>query len=196
MRDAAGAERVGVGTALLETDELIVRGDARVRVPRASIEEVAAHDGILTVRWDAGTLDLTLGAAAAKWATKLGEAPKPAVDKLDVKAGMLVSAVGIADAELLAQVEARAGHLVRGSVEPGSDVVLLGVERAADLGAIAPAAAAMAERGAIWAVHPRGVREVQDTVIVAAATAAGLTYTKVARVSETHTAEKLVRPRG
>jgi hypothetical protein len=196
VRDAAGAERAGVGTALLETDELVVRGDARVRVPRAAITEAAAHDGVLTVRWDGGSVELTLGAAAAKWATKLREAPKPAVDKLDVKPGALVSAVGIADAELLAQLDARAGRLVRGAVEPGSDVVLLGVERAEDLDAIAPAAAAMAERGALWAVHPRGVREVQDTVIFAAARAAGLTYTKVARISDTHTAEKLVRPRG
>jgi hypothetical protein len=81
-------------------------------------------------------------------------------------------------------------------VATGSDVVLLGVARAADLDAIAPAAAAMAERGALWAVHPRGVAEVRDTAIFAAARAAGLACTKVARVSETHTAEKLVRPRG
>ena len=196
VRDAAGTERAGVGTALLETEALVVRGDARVRVPRAAITEAAAHDGILTVRWREGSLELTLGAAATKWAARLHEAPKPAIDKLDVKPGMLVSAVGIGDAALLEQLDGRAGRLVRDRVEPGSDVVLLGVERAADLDAIAPAAAAMAERGALWAVHPRGVREVQDTAIFAAARAAGLTYTKVARVSDTHTAEKLVRPRG
>ena len=195
VRDGAGVERAGVGTALLESEELVVRGEARVRVPRAAITEAAAHDGILTVRWRDGSLELTLGAAATKWATRLHEAPKPAIDKLDVKPGMLVSAVGIGDAALLAQLDARAGRLVRDRVEPGSDVVLLGVERAADLDAIAPAAAAMAERGALWAVHPRGVREVQDTAIFAAARAAGLTYTTVARVSDTHTAEKLVRPR-
>jgi hypothetical protein len=193
--DADGTERAALGTALLESDALIVRGEARVRVPRTAILDAVAHDGVLAVRWEGGALDLTLGAAAAKWLTRLREAPKPVVDKLDVKPGALVSAVGIEDADLLTQVEARAGRLVRGAVEPGSDVVLLGVTRAADLAAIAPAAAAMAERGALWAVHPRAVREVQDTAIFAAAAAAGLTYTKVARVSDTHTAEKLVRPR-
>jgi hypothetical protein len=44
-------------------------------------------------------------------------------------------------------------------------------------------------------VHPRGVPAVADTVIFAAASAAGLTYTKVVRFSETDTAEKLVIPR-
>ena len=108
---------------------------------------------------------------------------------------MTVSVVDVDDAELLAQLDARAARVVRGSLAPGSEVVLLGVARAADLGAIPRAAAALADRGALWVLHPRGVAEVQDTAIFAAAKGAGLTYTKVARVSATHTAEKLVRPR-
>jgi hypothetical protein len=36
---------------------------------------------------------------------------------------------------------------------------------------------------------------VRDTAIFAAAVAAGLTYTKVVRFSDTHTGEKLVIPR-
>jgi hypothetical protein len=198
VRDAAG-ERAGPAKALLETEELILRADGpdgvRARVPRAAIAEIVDRNGVLTVRWDGGAVELTLGAAAAKWASKLREAPKPAVDKLDVKPGMTVSAVDVDDDELLAQLDARVARLVRGAVAPGSDVVLLGVTRAADLDAIAPAARAMADRGALWVLHPRGVPEVQDTAIFAAAKAVGLTYTKVARVSATHTAEKLVRPR-
>jgi hypothetical protein len=191
----SGGERAGEGTVLLEGDELIVRGDARTRVPRAAIRDVAAAGGALTVRWDAGELTLQLGDAAAKWAAKLREAPKLVVDKLDVKAGATVSVVGVDDAELLAQLEARAARVVRGRADPSSDVVLLGVTREGDLLEIATVAATLGDRAALWVVHPRGVREVQDTAVFAAATAAGLTYTKVARVSETHTAEKLVWPR-
>ena len=198
IRDAAG-ERAGPAKALLESDDVILRADGpdgvRGRVPRAAIGSIAAENGVLSLRWDGGAVDLTLGAAATKWATKLREAPKPVVDKLDVAPGMTVSVVDVDDEGLLAQLDERAGRLVRGSVAPGSDVILLGVARAADLDAIAPASRAMTDRGALWVLHPRGVREVQDTAIFAAAKAAGLTYTKVARVSATHTAEKLVRPR-
>jgi hypothetical protein len=44
-------------------------------------------------------------------------------------------------------------------------------------------------------VHPKGRHGVAGTSIFAAATAAGLACTKVARFSGTHTAEKLVVPR-
>ena len=49
-------------------------------------------------------------------------------------------------------------------------------------------------KAAIWVVHARGNAHVADTVIFAAAKAAGLTYTKVVRCSDTDTAEKLVIP--
>ncbi len=48
--------------------------------------------------------------------------------------------------------------------------------------------------GAIWVVHPKGPTGIADTAIFAKAKELGLTATKVARVSDTLTAEKLVRP--
>jgi hypothetical protein len=52
----------------------------------------------------------------------------------------------------------------------------------------------MARNGAIWVVHPKGKGALKDTEIFAAAKTLGLVSTKVARFSETHTAEKLVIP--
>ena len=43
-------------TVLLETDELIVRGDARVKVPRASITSVASRGGVVTVKSPTATV--------------------------------------------------------------------------------------------------------------------------------------------
>jgi hypothetical protein len=68
------------------------------------------------------------------------------------------------------------------------------VESEKDLDRIGRAMKAMTDNGAIWVVHRKGPSGVADTTIFAAAKALGLTYTKVARVSDTHTAEKLVRP--
>ena len=53
----------------------------------------------------------------------------------------------------------------------------------------------IARDGAVWVVHPKGTEaKVKDTDVFAAGKKVGLTATKVARFSETHTAEKLVIP--
>jgi hypothetical protein len=68
------------------------------------------------------------------------------------------------------------------------------VSRAADMTRIARANAAITDDGAIWVVHPKGPNGIADTTIFTKAKELGLTATKVARVSDTLTAEKLVRP--
>src|SRR4051812_15121043 len=85
--DGRGSVREAENAAvLLESDELIVRGDARIRVPRSSIRAVTARAGQVIVTSPSGTVILSLGAeAAAKWKQKLEEAPKKLIDKLDVK---------------------------------------------------------------------------------------------------------------
>lgn len=191
-----GDARSGEGAVHLDDAELVARGEARHRVPRATITQVAARGDQLVVRHAGGTTTLALGAtAAAKWKARLDAAPKSVVDKLDIKAGHTVSTVGVRDEALLGDVEARAGTLVRGRLARNSDVILLGAHAAADLARIARAVDALADRGALWVLHPRGVPAVGDTAIFAAGEAVGLTATKVARVSELLSGEKLVRRR-
>jgi len=194
--DRSGTIREADGVVLLETDELIVRGDARVRVPRSSIANVTARAGVVRVTSPTAVVSLTLGAeAAVKWRTKLEEPPKRLIDKLDIKPDAKVWLSNIHDETLIAQLAERTTRVSRGSRPPSDcDVVFLGVESNAQIDRIERALEALAERGAIWVVHPKGSGGVADTVIFAKAKALGLTYTKVARVSDTHTAEKLVRP--
>lgn len=194
--DRSGTIREAEGVVLLETDELIVRGHARVRVPRASIANVTARAGVVTVTSPTAVVSLTLGAdAAVKWRKKLEEAPKRLIDKLDVKPNAKVWLSNIHDETLIAQLAQRTPRVVRGSRASGCDVVFIGVESIDQIERIERALTALAEGGAIWVVHPKGRDGVADTTIFAKAKALGLTYTKVARVSDTHTAEKLVRPR-
>ena len=195
--DRSGTIREADGVVLLETDELIVRGDARVRVPRSSIANVTARAGVVTVTSPTAVVSLALGAeAAVKGSKKLEEPPKRLIDKLDVKPDAKVWLSNIHDETLIAQLEERTTRVNRGSRPPssGCDVVFVGVESNAQIDRIERALDALAERGAIWVVHPKGSGGVADTVIFSKANALGLTYTKVARVSDTHTAEKLVRP--
>jgi hypothetical protein len=74
-------------------------------------------------------------------------------------------------------------------------VVFLWADAPATLETLASLTKTIARDGAIWVIHPKGsASKVKDTDIFAKAKKAGLTATKVARYSETHTAEKLVIP--
>jgi hypothetical protein len=192
---ADGSVREADATVLLETDELIVRGEARVRIPRGAIERVTTRAGVLTITAPTAVVVLSLGEdAAAKWRKKIEEPPKRLIDKLDVKPNAKVWVLGIEDEALLAQLAERTTQLLRGRSASSCDVVFVGVESEAELDRIERAMKAMNDDGATWVVHRKGPTGVADTTIFGRAKALGLTYTKVARVSETHTAEKLVLP--
>jgi len=194
--DAAGTAREADATVLLEPDDLIVRGEARVRVSRATITSMDARDGRLVVVHPAGTLSLALGADAAKWLARLQAPPKARIDKLDVKPGARVWLAGVTDAALGDELRARTAAVGSGPTVPvGCDVVFLQVDRDDELARIGEVAAVLPPVGALWVVHPKGKGGVPDTAVFAAARAAGLTYTKVAAFSATHGAEKLVWPR-
>jgi hypothetical protein len=119
-----GAAREADGAVLLETDELVVRGEARVRIKRTAIQLVTRRAGSVTVT-------------------------APTIDMLDVKPEAAVLLIGTHDDELCAQLTERTSRLSRATSAKNRDV------KAKEL---------------------------------------GLTATKVARVSDTLTAEKLVRP--
>jgi hypothetical protein len=187
-------EQTFSGTALLETDELLFRGETRLRIGFGDISRVSALDGTLHVEHKNGVASFVLGAAADTWLDKIRH-PRTLVDKLGAKAGMHVALVGLGDDAVREQLGARGVVLVEGKVPRGTAMVLLRVTRPAELAPLPKIAAMIARDGAIWVVHPRGEPAVADTVIFAAARAAGLTYTKVVRFSETDTAEKLVIPR-
>ncbi|MEP6729355.1 MAG: DUF3052 family protein [bacterium] len=183
------------GTAQLETDELRFRGETKLRIPLASVRDVAVKAGALHVTHADGIAVLELGdPAATRWAERI-QSPRSLAEKLGVKDGMRIAVLGVEDTSILADLESRGAKLVTGKVPADTPMVLWRVTRASSLSKLATIANSIARDGAIWVVHPRGDAAVADTVIFAAAKDAGLTYTKVVRFSDTDTAEKLVIPR-
>jgi len=147
--DRSGTIREADGTVLLETDELIVRGDARVGIPRASIERVATRGGVVTVTSPTAIVSLTLGAdVAVRWHKKLEEPPKRLIDKLDVKPNAKVWACGIHDEMLITQLQELTTRVGRATQASDCDVVLVGVDSEDQLDRIQRALGALAERGA------------------------------------------------
>ena len=208
---ARHAGKTSAGKALLETAELVFRGDFRVAVRFEDITTVSAGTSKLTVRWPGGTLVLDLGAQAERWAQRIRN-PPTRLDKLGVKATSIVALLGGArdatrpggDAELelfVTELGARGATVVRGTIDAGaldventSDILFLWLERRDDLRPLARLARSMRDDAALWVLRPKGSAAVSESDVRAAAKAARLVDVKVAAFSATRTAEKLVIP--
>jgi hypothetical protein len=187
--------RTSQGRALLETAELLFRGDDfRLRIRFDEIVSVRAAKGVLRVETADGVAAFDLGPAADRWAEKI-RVPKPLIDKLGVKSGHQVSVIGVDDDGFLRDVEARAGAVTRGRLKAGSDLVFLGAATARDLARMPRLERAIQRDGAVWVVWKKGVPTLKEDHVRHAALAAGLVDVKVASFSPTHSALKLVIPK-
>lgn len=185
-------KQTSVGRAQLEGDHVLFRGDFRVKLTLQSISDVSTTGGVLSLKGPDGTLALSLGPAAEKWAAKIANPPSR-MQKLGVKAGMKVSVIGVADPDFEAELKA-AGADVSSRLRKESGQVYLAIESAKDLERFRAVLPSLAQDGAVWAIRRRGLKDASEAATMAAGIAAGLVDVKVARFSETHTAEKFVRP--
>ena len=182
------------GRALLETDHVLFRGDFRVKVSLSSITSIKASRGTLTLGTGDGILTLQLGPAAAKWAAKISS-PKSLVEKLGVRSGAHVGVVGIADNEFIDDLR-RAGATVTSRLGATlNDIIFFAVGAPRDLDRFVSLQKSLAPDGAVWSIRPKGRADISESIVRAAGKAAGLVDVKVARFSDTDTAEKFVRPR-
>jgi hypothetical protein len=180
------------GKAQLETDFILFRGSFRVKVPLNEIQKLSAAGGQLSVVSGQGTLQLDLGAAAAKWLQKI-QNPPTLMDKLGVKPGAAVSVIGIGDESFLAALRG-VTSAVRTTLTPKSDFVFAGIESQEELRRIENIPENLSPAGALWVVWPKGQKHITEAQVMAAGKAAGLVDTKIASFSATHTALKLVIP--
>jgi DUF3052 family protein len=182
-----------VGKALLETDELIFRGDdVRLTIPYKSVSSIDVKDGVLHVAWLSGVASFELGPSAVKWADRIRNPPSR-IDKLDVKPGQLVLFVGIRDATLREEIETRGATVVARPIAP-VDAVFVAANERSDLRRLATVQNFLKRDGAIWVIRPKGSPSISENDVMSAGKNAGLVDVKVVRVSETHTAEKFVIP--
>jgi hypothetical protein len=185
-------KQTSIGRAQLETDHVLFRGDFRARLALAAITGISIRNGVLSLKSSQGTLALSLGAAAAKWAEKIGS-PTSRVEKLGVKPGARVSVIGLDDRAFLDELKA-AGADVSTRARKDSNQIYMSIESARDLTRFEALLRSLRPDGAIWAIRRKGLADASEAATMAAGKAAGLVDVKVARFSETHTAEKFVRP--
>jgi hypothetical protein len=177
------------GKALLETEEIVLRGRGTVRLKKASAEVVG---DALELKWDGHSASIHLGEAEAKkWLDRIRN-PKSRLDKIGIKPGQRVTVLGVPDFE----DELRAhGADVATRVRKESDAIFFGANSDADLEKLAKLKESLAPAGALWIIRPKGTKTITEASAMAAGKAAGLVDVKVVKFSETHTAEKFVIPR-
>src|SRR5208337_3685441 len=104
---ARSGDKTASGNALLETSEIIFRGDFRLKIAFASLKSVIVRDGELHLKWPEGSAVLELGEQAEKWAHKILH-PKSTAEKLGIKPGLAISAVAMADGNFVKELRRRA----------------------------------------------------------------------------------------
>jgi hypothetical protein len=182
------------GKALLETDALIFRGgDVRLSVPYKQISAVDATSGALRITFRDGVAVFAIGDAAAKWAAKILNPPSR-LDKLGVKPSHTVLVLGVDDPQFTRELEQRAAR-VSTRAAGHADRIFYAAESRAALEKLGSLLKHLHRDGAIWVIRPRGVTAITEADVMKAGKAAGLVDVKVARFSDTHTAEKFVIPR-
>ena len=183
------------GIAQLEQTELVFRGPVRLAIPLAAISAATARDGTLHVRFGGKAAEFAIGSAAEKWAKRITNPPSR-LDKLGVKAGMAIAAIGVSDETFLTELAGQAGKVARRAPAPArpADMIFYGVEHRDGLGRLTALARLIKPDGALWIVRPKGRKDVTEAETMAAGKQAGLVDIKVVSFSETHTAEKFVIP--
>jgi len=195
-REATGTIRTAVGQGkakiLLETDELIFRGEVRARVPFRTLTVVEPGPDGLRLVWPDGDAVVDLAEAeAARWADRIRNPPS-LLDKLGVQDRTRIAVLEVHDDAFAAEL---AGRAVNRVADGPADVVVWGLDEAADLARLPELIDWIRPAGALWAVWRKGQRELNENHVRGAALDAGRVDVKVARFSATHSALKLVIPK-
>ena len=127
-------------------------------------------------------------------AAAAGYSGKPLIDKLGVKPGMRVAALGLDDQRgFHAELRERTDQVLKGAPRD-ADMIVARVDAERDLARLAKWERAIRRNGSIWAVWPKGRTEIKEDMIRGAALRHGLVDVKVCAFSAELSALKLVIP--
>jgi hypothetical protein len=180
----------GEAHVLLESQELIVRGELRRRITKADMTSVKVDGDWLCFKHNGEQIKLGLGGKTAKaWADSIAKPPPSLRAKLGLdKGGRAFVAGTVDDTELAAALNG-----VTTSDAQSASMIIVRINSAADLKA---AVAAHKHLAALpfWTIYPKGKGvSFGDTAIREALRALGYRDSKSCAVSETLTATRYGR---
>jgi len=182
-----------VGKVLLETNEILFRGDFRLKMPFPTIKSVKAANGELRVETSEGLAVFELREAAEKWRDKILY-PKSRLEKLGVKPGAKVSLFGDFEAEFLCEVSGLTKSLIKSKVTSDSESIFFAADSREGLAALSKISKSMQGATALWIVYPKGQKHITENDVLSAGRKCGLKDVKVVGFSSLRTALKFVIP--
>ncbi len=186
-------KEVSEGKALLETSEVLFRGEFRLKIPFASIKSAKAVDGELHLQTANGLAIFEIGPAAEKWREKILH-PKTRIEKIGVRPGAKVSLIGDFNEGFLDELKSVPGSVNKDKVAADSDAIFFVADSLKELSSVAKIAKSLKGAAALWIVYPKGQKTITENDVIAAGRKAGLKDVKVVSFSATHTALKFVIP--
>ena len=145
----------------------------------------------------AGEDTVYLDGAAQSWAESLRRGPRSRLDRLGVRVGHRVAAVGRVEEGFVGELrELLVDVVTGGSVPAGADIIFLAASQREELGRIPGLAHFISPGGVLWVIRPRGGREITEQDVAVSAKAAGMSVGRAVRFSPTHTADRLTAAGG
>jgi hypothetical protein len=186
------------GKALLETSEIIFRGDFRLKIPFATILSAKVVGDDLQVQTAEGVATFELGASTAqKWREKILH-PKTRIEKLGIKPGTRVLLIGFEnqDEEFVKELQTAKAVMMpaENALPRDCDFIFLRIVTKTQLVQVVKIARKMLGAVALWVIYPKGQQHITEGDVLSAGRKAGLTDIKVVGFSTTHTALKFVIP--
>ena len=181
------------GKVLLETSEVLFRGDFRLKIPFSSIKSAKSVNGELRLRTPEGLAVFELGDAATKWCDKILH-PKSRLEKLGVKPAAKVSLLGSFDEEFLRELRELNSLVTNGKAAQDAEWIFFAADSQKDLAQVSKLAKSLEGAAALWIVYPKGRKDITENDVLAAGRKAGLKDVKVVGFSATHTGLKFVIP--
>jgi len=172
---------------LLESTELIVRGDIRKRVPISNLRNVEAQSGWLRFNAAGDQVQILLGVPAAeKWATAITTPPRGLARKLGITDKSIVRTIGDITDEALKTALGEAAQI--SAMSP--DMIVAFVDTPESLNAALRAAKPqMLKSIPVWFAYPKGPgHPLNESTIRSLLRNNGMVDTKVASVSSQLTA--------
>jgi hypothetical protein len=172
---------------LLESTEIIIRGELRRTIPIRSISDMRLDGPQLILRVGNDRIALELGAATAeKWLAAMKKPPATLAQKLGIKPDTRLRVLGKIDCSELSEALS-VGRSVRNGQ---ADLVIAVVDSISSVHSAIRASLPLLRSGtALWFVYPKGKSAaIGETSVRDAARRSGLRDTKVASVSSELTA--------
>lgn len=185
--------KTSAGTAQLESEVLVFRGDFRLEIPFDRIRDVAVDGGALVVAAD-DEVRFELGAPVAERWMRLIKQPKGLFEKLEIGPESRVAVVDVRDPLFLAALRERSSHVAEGRVPEGATTVFFAAETREALRKLPLIRARMLDTGSLWILRTKGSKAISEPDVFEAVRNAGLVDTKVVAFSKTQTAHKCVVP--